>query len=95
MRHREEPTDTIRNISTMNKPTCVIVLTTLMVVPIALFCLAQNRPAPPKPTPPSFQKDVLPILRTACLGCHSAENPTSGLALNSYAGLMKGGKGGL
>ena len=55
----------------------------------------QNKPAPPKATAPSFQKDVLPILRTACLGCHSAENPTSGLALNSYAGLMKGGKGGV
>jgi len=46
------------------------------------------------PPPPSFQRDVLPILHTACIGCHSAPAPAGGLTLGSYAELMKGGKSG-
>lgn len=42
----------------------------------------------------SFHRDVLPIFRTACVGCHSNENPVNGLVLVSYDSLMKGGKGG-
>jgi WD40 repeat protein len=44
--------------------------------------------------PPSFQREVLPILRTACLGCHAAPSPAGGISLASYADLMKGGKSG-
>ena len=46
------------------------------------------------PPPPSFQREALPILRTACIGCHSAPTPAGGIALGSYAELMKGGKSG-
>ena len=44
--------------------------------------------------PPSFHRDVLPILRTACYGCHAAPAPSGGIALGSYAELVKGGKSG-
>jgi hypothetical protein len=44
--------------------------------------------------PPSFHRDVLPIMRTACYGCHAAPAPAGGIALGSYAELMKGGKSG-
>src|ERR1051325_8470738 len=91
---QEEPDRWNGNCTSMKKPIFTIWLSAFAMLVLAVPCLAQNKPAPPKPPAPSFQKDVLPILRTACLGCHSAENPTSGLALNSYAGLMKGGKGG-
>lgn len=47
-----------------------------------------------RPSGVSFHRDILPIFRTACLGCHSMENPASGMVLISYASLMKGGKGG-
>ena len=50
---------------------------------------------PPKPAPPSFQREVVPILRTACLGCHSAQLPTAGFSVDSYMALMKGGKAGV
>jgi dipeptidyl aminopeptidase/acylaminoacyl peptidase len=53
-----------------------------------------KRPTAPTAKAPSFHRDVLPIFRTACIGCHSMENPTSGLILTSYGALMKGGKGG-
>jgi len=49
--------------------------------------------APPQP-PPSYSRQVVPILRTACLGCHSAPGNAGGLTVGSYAELMKGGKNG-
>jgi hypothetical protein len=52
-------------------------------------------PTPPAaPAPPSFQREVLPILRTACMGCHTGPTPAGGIALGSYAELLKGGKNG-
>lgn len=42
----------------------------------------------------SYYKDILPIFRAACIGCHGDKNPSGGLTLSSYASLMKGGKGG-
>src|SRR5258708_6091120 len=44
---------------------------------------------------PSYSRDVVPILRTACIGCHGEQNPPGGITLTSYMGLMKGGKSGL
>lgn len=43
----------------------------------------------------SFHRDVLPIFQTACIGCHNAQSPASGLSLASYAELMKGGRSGV
>ncbi|HXG24350.1 MAG TPA: c-type cytochrome domain-containing protein [Chthonomonadales bacterium] len=50
----------------------------------------------PKSTtqPLTYHKDILPLFRAACIGCHGSKNPASGLTLDSYASLMKGGKGG-
>ncbi len=50
-----------------------------------------------KPAKPvSFQKDVLPILKSSCAECHTAPSgegyQKSGLAVGSYAELMKGTK---
>jgi Planctomycete cytochrome C len=46
----------------------------------------------------SFQKDVYPILKTHCLECHIAPDgegyKASGLAMGTYAALMKGTKNG-
>jgi WD40 repeat protein len=42
----------------------------------------------------SFHREVLPIFRAACVGCHGEKNPSSGLNLTSYVSLMRGGKGG-
>lgn len=49
---------------------------------------------PPSQPPPSYSRQVVPILRTACLGCHSAPGNAGGLTVGSYAELMKGGKNG-
>ncbi len=47
-----------------------------------------------KPASVSFHKDILPIFRSACTGCHGMNNPAGGLSLASYINLMKGGKSG-
>ncbi len=42
----------------------------------------------------SFQKQIAPIFRASCIGCHAEKSAMGGLVLTSYAKLMKGGKGG-
>jgi dipeptidyl aminopeptidase/acylaminoacyl peptidase len=55
-----------------------------------------QRPAPTvaRPATPSYSRDVVPILRTACIGCHGEQNAAGGISLTSYMALMKGGKNG-
>jgi WD40 repeat protein len=43
---------------------------------------------------PSFTADVAPILEKNCLACHSSSVHKSGLILESYSALMKGGRHG-
>lgn len=44
---------------------------------------------------PSFSKDVFPLIKSNCLPCHLEENENpSGLALDDYERLMKGGNHG-
>jgi len=43
---------------------------------------------------PSFRTEVFPILRDNCLACHSAQTKMGELVIESYDGLMKGGKKG-
>jgi len=43
---------------------------------------------------PSYSADIAPILQKNCLSCHSATTHKSGLVLDSYSTLMKGGRHG-
>src|ERR1700730_6117934 len=43
---------------------------------------------------PQFEKDVLPILEHACLGCHGPQGRTSGLDLSTVASMLQGGSKG-
>ena len=55
--------------------------------------IPQQKPAPP-PAAPSYQKDIVPILRTACIGCHGNTQPAAGFSVASYEDLFKAGKKG-
>jgi WD40 repeat protein len=46
------------------------------------------------PPPPSYTRQIQPLLQRRCLPCHDSATRTSGLALDSYAGLMRGGRSG-
>ena len=41
-----------------------------------------------------FEADVLPILKTHCLSCHSGPTPQAGLDLHALETVLKGGKSG-
>ena len=41
-----------------------------------------------------FAKDVLPILETHCIGCHTEDDPEGGFVMETHAGLLKGGESG-
>lgn len=45
--------------------------------------------------PPDFARDVLPVFRTYCNGCHNAKEAEAGLVLEDYARALKGGEHGL
>jgi hypothetical protein len=50
----------------------------------------KEEPKPPALVPVSFQKDVMPILRTHCLNCHGATGkPKGDVNLTSIANMMK------
>jgi cytochrome c553 len=44
--------------------------------------------------PPSFERDVAPILRERCAGCHGAKAPAAELSLTTEQSVLRGGKSG-
>jgi len=48
----------------------------------------------PTPPPPSFAKDIAPILDRWCISCHGEKEAEAGLRLDSYEALLKGGDDG-
>ena len=56
----------------------------LLILPLA----AQNEKKP------TYDDDVKPIFRRRCFACHNASEMKSGLNLETYAGVMKGGGSG-
>jgi WD40 repeat protein len=47
--------------------------------------------APAKENPVDFATDVVPILESYCLGCHTVDEANGGLVMESFAQLMAGG----
>ena len=68
----------------------------IVVAGIALVSngIPQQKPAAPPPSSPSYQRDIVPILRTACIGCHGNTQPAAGFSVASYEDLFKAGKKG-
>ncbi|HEX7448111.1 MAG TPA: c-type cytochrome domain-containing protein [Pirellulales bacterium] len=44
--------------------------------------------------PPDFNQHIAPLFKQYCLGCHNAKDAESGLVLEGYEALLKGGDGG-
>ncbi|WP_373652549.1 c-type cytochrome domain-containing protein [Schlesneria sp. DSM 10557] len=44
--------------------------------------------------PPEFHRDVLPVLRKYCVGCHNPQEAEGGLVLQDYARTVQGGSEG-
>jgi hypothetical protein len=63
---------------------------------LVLLATAQAFGDDPKPAAGtvSFERDVRPVLRKRCGGCHNPERPRGELDLTSYAAVMAGGASG-
>jgi WD40 repeat protein len=48
--------------------------------------------APAQEAPPVYEKDIAPILRSYCAGCHNDRDLEGNLSLETYAQLLKGGE---
>lgn len=63
---------------------------------IPLIALAATLPAaePAPAASPNFKDDIQPIFRQHCWKCHGDDKQESGINLQSYAALLRGGSGG-
>ncbi|TWT74751.1 c-type cytochrome domain-containing protein [Allorhodopirellula solitaria] len=59
-----------------------------------LVALATSPVAVPAAEPVDFAQDVLPILETYCVGCHTSGDGEGGFALDSHKALIAGGDSG-
>ncbi len=67
-------------------------LVTLSPAPSSAQAPAAKAPAAKAPAGPvSFIKDVAPILKESCFGCHGAKNPKGKLDMTRYEALRRGG----
>jgi hypothetical protein len=76
-------------------PTLVILAA--LAIQTAGFADEAAKVEPTKPasaTSVSFKKDVWPIFRRHCRGCHSRSDAKGGLSMDSVADMLKGGDGG-
>jgi Planctomycete cytochrome C/WD domain, G-beta repeat len=62
-------------------------------VPVLLFALALAPAAAQTGKHPNYDDDVKPVFARYCFQCHSASEMRSGLSLESFAGVLKGGGG--
>src|SRR5687767_1016573 len=72
--------------SRMRLAVCVALWLGCLLAPLPAF--GDEPAAETKDAAVSFQRDVLPILRTSCQGCHQAAQPKGGVDLTSRAGIF-------
>src|SRR5258708_1456906 len=61
---------------------------------IALLAVIAAPPLWAAEAPPSFERDIAPLLRAHCLKCHSGTSPKGNLDLTQREAMLKGGKRG-
>lgn len=54
----------------------------------------QKKPVPAPAAKVNFAKQIAPIFKANCLGCHSGPHPAEGIALDTKANILKGGVNG-
>src|SRR5438552_18401343 len=64
---------------------------------LCVLCVSVVIPSRLPAAEPTYRQDVRPVLRRHCTVCHSEKNKAdpdlgAGLALDSYAGVLKGGR---
>ncbi len=72
-------------------PSAGLVTSPFMLAVLLMLCLISRMHAQ---EPISYTRQVLPILRANCVGCHKPGKSKGGLDLTTHAALMQGGKDG-
>ena len=60
----------------------------------AFALLVAASPASADPKNPTYDQDVLPVLRQHCVGCHGTDKQRGGLNVATFAAAMQGGSSG-
>jgi len=83
------------NAATATKPPAAPVATAVPALPTATKAPAATQPpvatTAAAASSVSFAKDILPIFQKNCIRCHGGSSPRSGMSLENYQGVMKGG----
>ncbi|MCX6883016.1 MAG: hypothetical protein NTV12_11000 [Verrucomicrobia bacterium] len=64
----------------------------LLIYTIASALVVLSRAAPTQEAKVSFTKELIPLFRRSCMGCHQPAKAKGGLDLTTYTALLKGGK---
>src|SRR5262245_27211797 len=79
----------------MRSRICFCVFCAVFGMALALYLVtmtpAASAQAPAGKEPVSFIKDIAPIFKESCFGCHGAKNPKGKLDMTRYDALRKGG----
>jgi hypothetical protein len=68
-------------------------LTSIVLTMTSPAAWAEGKPVATKKAV-SYRRDIRPIVKRHCLGCHARSNPKGGLSMHSVAAMRKGGESG-
>jgi hypothetical protein len=66
----------------------------LLMIFAGAAAVAGRKPPVEEEEPPSFARDVMPVLGRHCENCHGDQEQHGGLRLDNYDNLMRGGESG-
>lgn len=66
----------------------------LLITAVLTMLLSPYSQAAEKPTGPDYSRDIAPLLRKHCGGCHNADDREGGLSVESFSDLQEGGEHG-
>ena len=61
---------------------------------LVTFCLAGTLPQKQVTSVLSYEKDILPVFRARCLGCHGGDHPQAGFDARTLGRILEGGHSG-
>ena len=64
-----------------------------ILLPLVIASVVASAPRAAAESGPTYEQAVAPVLRNACLGCHSSADPESGFSVETFASLRAGGDG--
>lgn len=73
---------------------CRLLIAVLLLMSLLPTARGDEPAEQPAATAPVYARDVHRFFKTYCIGCHSDDEPESGLSLQSFAGLNRGGDSG-